>query len=199
MTVVEFLRHGATETEGALLGRTNPPLSARGRAAIARQTSGRTWSAIVASPLARARASAEIAAAHADGDIVIDPDWAEIDFGDWDGQQRSDLAQDPRLAAFYENPDANPPPDGETMQSVRARVTAALDRLAAREDGPVLVVAHGGTIRMALSVMLAIPLERLWAVRIACATLIRVEMGAHADHGLWGELIDIVQPNERAS
>lgn len=196
MTVVDFLRHGATETKGALLGRTDPPLSARGRNAVARQTKGRTWTAIVTSPLMRAKASARVAVGLSGCTVEIDPDWVEIGFGDWDGKQRSDLAQDPRLAAFYENPDANPPPHGEAMADVRMRVTDALNRLAKREDGPVLVVAHGGSIRVALAVLLGIPLERLWAVRIACATLIRVEIGVHPQHGLWGELIEIVQPQE---
>lgn len=194
MTVVEFLRHGTTEDDGALLGRTDPPLSALGRNTIARQTAGRAWPAIVASPLERAAGSAGIAALGSGMSVEIDPGWTEIHFGDWDGKARSELAQDPRLAAFYDDPDANPPPNGETMEIVRTRVTAALDRLASRAEGPVLVVAHGGSIRMALSVLLGIPLERLWAIRIACATLIRVQMGAHPVHGLWGELVEIVQP-----
>lgn len=194
VTVVEFLRHGTTEDDGALLGRTDPLLAVLGREAVARQTTGRKWSAIIASPLKRAKASAQIAAGSSGQSVEIDPGWTEIHFGDWDGKARSELAQDQRLAAFYDDPDANPPPNGETMQLVRARVTAALDRLVSRDAGPVLVVAHGGSIRMALSVLLGIPLERLWAIRIACGTLIRVQMGAHPVHGLWGELVEIAQP-----
>jgi alpha-ribazole phosphatase len=198
MIVVDFLRHGETESEGALLGRTDPLLSALGRDTlarqIARQSAGRAWEAIVASPLERAKASATIAAGVSGRTIEIDAGWSEIDFGDWDGCALSDLALDPRLAAFYANPDHNPPPNGETMQSVRTRVTSALGRIVSREAGLVLVVAHGGTIRVALSVLLAVPLERLWAIRIACGTVIRVEVGEHPSHGLWGELIGIVQP-----
>ncbi|MCC7254201.1 histidine phosphatase family protein [Hyphomicrobium sp.] len=196
MTVVDFLRHGETETRDTLLGRTDAPLCAAGCEAVARQIAGRTWGGIVASPLKRARETAEILALTGEQSVEVDPDWREIDFGDWDGRPRRDLAEDARLAAFYKNPDANPPPNGESMDAVRARVASALDRLAAKGDGPVLVVAHGGSIRMALSILLAIPLERLWAVRIACATLIRVEMGTHPMHGLWGEIIEITQPPE---
>lgn len=192
MTTVDFLRHGETEARGALLGRTDAPLAPSGRAAVVRQTQGRAWAAIVASPLARAQASAEIAAGGRR--VETDADWREIDFGDWDGRPQREIAGEARLAAFYADPDANPPPNGEAMGAVRQRVTAALERIARRGEAPVLVVAHGGSIRMALSVLLAIPLERLWAIRIACATLIRVELGADPAQGLWGEVVEIVQP-----
>jgi len=192
VTAVDFLRHGETEAPESLLGRTDAPLASSGRAAVARQIQGRAWVAIVASPSGRTRASAEIAADG--GTIETDADWREIDFGDWDGRPRREIAGEARLGAFYADPDANPPPNGEAMGAVRRRVAAALERLAAREDGPVLVVAHGGSIRMALSVLLGIPLERLWAIRIACATLIRVELGADPAQGLWGEIVEIVQP-----
>ncbi len=192
MTAVDFLRHGETEAPEVLLGRTDAPLAPNGRAAVARQTQGRAWAAIVASPAARTQASAEIAAGGRT--IETDADWREIDFGDWDGRPRREIAGETRLGAFYADPEANPPPNGETMGAVRQRVAAALGRIAARGDGPVLVVAHGGSIRMALSVLLAIPFARLWAIRIACATRIRVELGADPAQGLWGEIVEIVQP-----
>jgi alpha-ribazole phosphatase len=200
VTVVDFLRHGETDMPEALLGRTDPPLSRAGREGAARQLAGGTWTAIVASPLERARTTAEIAVERTHQAVEIDADWREIDFGHWDGRPRRDLADDKRLAAFFDNPDANPPPNGETMRAVRTRVTSALERIVERGDGPVLVVAHGGSIRMALSVLLGISLERLWAIRIACATRVRVEMGTDPAHGLWGQIIEVAQcPDEATS
>lgn len=197
--VVDFLRHGETEAGDALLGRTDPPLSAAGREGVTREIRARQWSAIVTSPLLRARETAAIAAMHGGQTIEIDPAWREIDFGDWDGQPRQSLIGDARLAAFYTSPDANPPPNGESMGAVRTRVTGALERIAAREQGPVLVVAHGGTIRMTLSVLIGVPLERLWAIRIACLTRIRVGMGVDPTYGLWGEIVEIAQPGEEGA
>lgn len=196
MTSVDFLRHGETAFANDLLGRSDPPFSGAGCKAVTRQLAGRTWAAVVASPLARARETAEIATHWSAQDVEVDPDWREMDFGDWEGRSRADLAADDRFAAFYADPEANPPPNGENASAVRARVDAALRRLAARRDDPVLVVAHGGTIRMALSILVGLPLERLWAVRIACATRVRVEMGTHPEHGLWGEIVEIAQPEE---
>ena len=152
---------------GRLLGRRDAPLSDEGRAAVERQVRGRAWSAIVTSPLGRARETADIAARVSSAPIEIAPDWQEIDFGAW---------------------------DGAPMHDVRRRIGRALDDLATRDSGPVLVVAHGGAIRVALSIVLAIPFERLWAVRLGCATRITVEMGRSASHGLWGEIVEIAQP-----
>lgn len=197
MTVVDFLRHGETELPEALIGRTDPSLSAAGRASVARQIRGRTWSAIITSPLRRALETARIAASGTT--VEPDADWREIDFGDWDGRLRCDLADDARLTAFFSDPEANPPPGGETMKAVRARVASALERIAAQGGGPVLVVAHGGSIRMALSILLGISLERLWAIRISCATLIRVELGSDPVHGLWGQIVEIAQCPGEAS
>lgn len=177
-----------------MLGRTDAPLSEKGRAAVAHQIAQREWSAILSSPLVRACETAEIASGASGAAAEIDPAWREIDFGDWDGMPRKTLAEDPRFAAFYANPEEHGPPNGEPTAEVRARITDALSRLAER-DGPTLVVTHGGAIRMALSVLLAIPLERLWAIRIAYATRVRVEMGIHPRHGLWGEIIEIAQPS----
>ncbi|NJR43628.1 MAG: hypothetical protein HC767_14245 [Akkermansiaceae bacterium] len=40
--------------------------------------------------------------------------------------------------------------------------------------------------RMALAVLLGLPLDRLWSIRIGYATRVRVEMGSDPAHGLWG-------------
>jgi alpha-ribazole phosphatase len=195
MTTIDFLRHGATDAGDALLGRTDPPLGEAARATVARLAIRPEWTAVVASPLRRARETAEIVAAGNGLSVEIDPDWREIDFGDWDGKAGRALSSDTRFQEFYADPDAHPPPGGEAMSEVRARVTQALERCAARGPGPLLVVAHAGTIRVALSGLLGIPLKHLWAIRIACATLIRVDMGNDPVHGLWGEIVEIAQPD----
>jgi len=194
MIRVDFMRHGDADAGDALLGRSDPPLSDAGRTAATRQLAGLSWLLVVSSPLRRARETAEIATHWSGETVELDPAWREMDFGDWEGAARSALGKE-RLAAFYANPDAAPPPNGEPLAAVRARVTDALERLAARGSDPVLVVAHGGTIRVALSVLIGLPFERLWAIRIACATRIGIMMGSHPGHGLWGEIIEIAQPD----
>jgi alpha-ribazole phosphatase len=194
MTAIAFLRHGRTQAEGRLLGRTDAPLTEAGREAVAGQVAGRYWDAIVASPLGRAQETAAVAAKASGLAIVTDPAWREIDFGIWDGRPLADLANDARFIAFQADPESNPPPNGEPYADVRRRVHAALRELARDEHKRVLVVAHGGTIRTALSVLLALPLPRLFAIRLSHATCVSLRMGWTETQGLWGELIEIVQP-----
>lgn len=197
MIAIDFLRHGETTRPGALLGRTDAPLADTGRRSIERQVAGRTWQAVVSSPLRRARESAEAIAATLGLPLEVEPDWAEIDFGDWDGQEIAALRADPatasKLGAVYADPTTLVAPNGETYREVEARVRRALYALAAR-DGTVLVMAHGGTIRTALSLALPIPLASLWSLRIDCATRVRVNLGIFEGHGLWGEITEIAQP-----
>jgi alpha-ribazole phosphatase len=195
-TAIDFLRHGRTQAEGHLLGRTDAPLTEVGHKAVAAQVAGRTWGAIVASPLARAQETAALAARASGLAVETDPAWREIDFGEWDGRPLADLANDARFVAFQADPEANAPPHGEPFADVRLRVQAALRELVRKEQKRVLVVAHGGTIRTALSALLAIPLQRLWAIRLSHATRVSVRMGWTDAHGLWGELVEIVQPPE---
>jgi len=193
-TAIDFLRHGRTQAEGRLLGRTDAPLTEAGRKAVVSQVAGRSWDAIVASPLARAQETAAIAARGSGLAVQTDPAWREIDFGEWDGRPLADLANDARFEAFQADPEANAPPHGEPFTEVRLRVQAALRELARNDQKRVLIVAHGGTIRTALSVLLAIPLQRLWAIRLSHATRVSMRMGWTDAHGLWGELVEIVQP-----
>jgi alpha-ribazole phosphatase len=194
MTAIDFLRHGRTVAEGRLLGRTDAPLAETGLAAVVAQVAGRSWEAIVASPLARAQQTAAVAA-HVTGlTLKTDPAWREIDFGEWDGQPLADLANDARFSAFQADPETNAPPGGEPLPDVRRRVQAALRDLISSGQNRVLVAAHGGTIRTALSVLLAIPLQRLWSIRLLHATRVSVRIGWTDAHGLWGELVEIVQP-----
>lgn len=195
--VVDFLRHGETERPRALLGQTDVDLSPKGRSDIARQVKDGAWAEIICSPLIRAVQSAEIAARNAGCNAEIDTRWAEIDFGEWDGRDLSELQSDPTVAAslnsFYEDPTKLSAPGGEAYEDVNTRVNSALTELLDRQ-GPILVVAHGGTIRIALARLLGIHIAKLWAIRIECATRLRLTVGQHPRHGLWGELTEIAQP-----
>jgi broad specificity phosphatase PhoE len=99
--VLYYIRHGETDwnVEGRLQGRHDPDLNAVGRrqAAVcsdilrdllARDGQSPAGCGYVASPLQRARQTAEIVRAAlglAPGDYRIDPRLAEIAFGEWEG------------------------------------------------------------------------------------------------------------------
>ncbi len=84
--LIDLLRHGETQMPGRLLGRTDPPLSEAGWRQMERQTAGRSWDVVVASPRRRTEAGAARVAAERGRTLRIDADWAELDFGAWDGR-----------------------------------------------------------------------------------------------------------------
>lgn len=197
--IVDFLRHGETGRAGFLDGRTDFPPSAEGWAQFRRQTDGRRWPRIITSHMRRANDCAVALAVKTGAALKVDPDWAELDFGLWDGLTRSDIEARAEWsaahAAFHADPVAHPPPGGETWPVFSSRVVGALHRVAASADeGPFLVVAHGGSIRAALAAACGFEQTALWALRIGHGTLVRVELGTDAGGRLWGEIVEIRQP-----
>ena len=196
--IVDLMRHGSTGRDGFIDGRADWPPTDAGRAQIERQTQGRAWSSIRSSPLQRAREPAMRVAAALRLTATVDADWAELDFGQWDGRRRAEIEASPEgraaLAAFHADPVAHPPPGGEAWSGFEERIGRALARLLDDGREPALIVTHAGPIRMALSLACGFPLDRLWALRIGYGTRVRVEIGRGDDGRPWGEIVEIVQP-----
>jgi alpha-ribazole phosphatase len=197
--LIDLLRHGTTGRDGYLDGRTDHAVSAEGRTQFKSQTVHRDWPTIVTSPLRRAREAAQRLAGARNLALRIDEDWAELDFGVWDGRHKSELEAEPAiqaaLAAFYRDPSTNPPPGGEAWASFEARIGRALRRLARSAcPGPVLVVTHAGPMRLALAIVCGLPLDSLWALRIGFGTRIRVNLEVVANDKFWGEIVEVSQP-----
>jgi broad specificity phosphatase PhoE len=121
------------------------------RAAVA--LSGLPISAVIASPLERARETAEILARGWALPVRTDPQLMDTDVGSWSGALVDDLNKnDPAWKAFVEHP--NQPPAGvEGFEAVRARAVAAVDdALKDATTGNYLVlVAHADIIKLILA------------------------------------------------
>lgn len=155
-----FLRHG--EVAGAAhvyRGRSDAPLTPRGReqmhAALAVLPE---WGAIVSSPAQRCLDFAREAAVARALDCNVDADWQELDFGAWEGLRPDEAAaRDPAAhAAFVRDPRRHPPPGGESLDALDARVGAALGRLGETARAPTLVVTHAGAMRAVLAQVLGL-------------------------------------------
>lgn len=199
MPLISLLRHGEPEQPGLLLGRTDPVLSDLGWRQFRQQTAACAWSRIVSSPLRRSREPAEVLAKEHGLPYQLDSDWSELDFGIWDGRPPAELRADPATAAeldrFYVDEHAPAPPKGESWQALNVRVAGALGRLVEmRDDGSVLVVTHAGPMRCALSLACGIPFAQTWAFRIDYGTRITLRVGSEDGWGIWGEIVEIMQP-----
>jgi len=160
---VVLARHAQSEGNalGVLQGQSDYALSARGveqARALARRWSDerRQFDAIIASPLMRARQTAEIVAAALGGlPVEIDADWMERNNGRMAGLRPDEIdAQGlrPAFVHIYQ-------PVGETGESqweLFLRAGRAVQTLLSRPPGAYLVVSHGGILNLALYAILGI-------------------------------------------
>jgi alpha-ribazole phosphatase len=169
---LHLLRHGAPETPGLLMGRTDGAPTPEGIAACTAQAVDLGIEHLVASDLRRSRAAGETIGAATALPLTIDPRWRELDFGDWDGQPGSAVDPD-ALGRFWDDPDANPPPGGERWSSLVQRVSAAIGDLA---PVPTLIITHGGAMRAALHVLCGFDQHQLWAFDLPYAALLSLRV-----------------------
>jgi alpha-ribazole phosphatase len=169
---LHLLRHGAPETPGLLMGRTDGIPTVDGIAACSAQAQDLGIEHLIASDLRRSRAAGEAIGAATGLPLTIDPRWRELDFGDWDGKAASAVDRDV-FGRFWADPDANPPPGGERWSSLVARVSAAIGDLA---PIPTLVVTHGGAMRAALHVLCGFDQRQLWAFDLPYAALLSLHI-----------------------
>jgi probable phosphoglycerate mutase len=156
-TTILLVRHGETDwnRDQRVQGQSDPPLNELGREQsreLAATLAGERVDAIYASDLRRARETAEILAAELGLPVVVDPDLRELDFGDWEGSTIDELtAQFPDAVERWRSGDEVPWDGGETREAMAERVRSAVRRLAAIHDGGrILLVAHGGPVRVLL-------------------------------------------------
>lgn len=166
------VRHGATEWSSArrFAGSRDIPLSEDGRRqceAVARALAESRPAAVWASPLERARTSAEILTKPHRLPVRLDGAFREMGFGQWEGLTREEVAaRFPReWEAWRTSPTAVTAPDGESVAAVAARVAAGLEALRSQHDGQtVILVSHAMVIRLLVLDALGLDLDRLWTV-----------------------------------
>ena len=181
MSALVFVRHGETDANrnGVLLGRLDPALNDTGRAqaeAVAKRLADAGATRVVASPLARARETAEIVATQCGLDVTVDERLIEVDYGEYDGMPLGDLPRD--LVKLWRTDPDFAPPGGESLASVRVRMAAfgaeLLDSLAA---GPVVAVSHVSPIKSAVLWALDLPDVYAWRLRLDNASVTRLAPG----------------------
>jgi probable phosphoglycerate mutase len=142
-----LVRHGETEWSKALrhTGRSDVPLTDCGRrrarslrALLASQSFGQ----VLASPLVRARETAELAG-YSDDAVDLDDDLREWDYGAFEGQTTADLRRRHGSFSIW----STPVPEGESLDDVAARADRVLHQLSARRER-CLLFSHGHFLRI---------------------------------------------------
>lgn len=169
-----LVRHGETEWNSLsrFQGQIDIPLNEEGLCQ-ARRLSARFegWrpSVIYSSPLSRARTTAElIAAGVPETPFVLLDGLAEMGFGSWEGRSIREVeSQEPELFQRWMNsPFECPPPEGESHSLLEERVRKALKDITGAEGERLVVVSHGGILRIILALLFDIPLSTVWRMRV---------------------------------
>jgi probable phosphoglycerate mutase len=152
-----LLRHGETEWSrtGQHTGRTDVPLTPRGEAdarALGGSLGAFRFTLVLASPLQRARRTAELAGLAPE----LDDDLMEWDYGAYEGlttpQIREEVGYD--WTVFEHGVPSGETP-GESVEDVAARAARVVRRATdAMAHGDVVLVAHGHLLRVLAAVFL---------------------------------------------
>ena len=156
-----LVRHGqiAANLTQHWHGSTDSPLTPHGEREVELvanylSASGRTVSAIYASPLQRTRDTGQGIAAALRLPLALDPALREYGIGELEGTHYKDLQEQQffmRVAADHEYA----PAGGESIAAVARRVAAALQRISDAHRGKeVVVVSHGAALGIALGHLL---------------------------------------------
>ena len=148
-----LIRHGRTGYSGKYIGSRDVPLSVAGRLQVKELSailSGSCTEKILASPMLRCRQSCEIL--FPEEAVSYEKDLREINFGRWEGLSFQEIAvMDPDIVnAWATGASTFCFPGGECLGSFIERVEKAGKRIASLPEKDIIIIAHGGVIRMLL-------------------------------------------------
>lgn len=174
-----LIRHGKTGYSGRYIGSSDVPLSADGCRQISElktKMPDTAASAVIASPMLRCRQScALLFPGHP---VVYEDDLKEIDFGRWEGLSFPEIAaMDPEYVDLWAGGSVSFRfPEGEGLGHFISRVQEAGNRIASFSEDTVVVVAHGGVIRLLLCYFLKIDPSHYLLFKIAKGKFATLEL-----------------------
>lgn len=176
-----LVRHGRTPANaaGLLQGRLDQPLDELGeRQAVAvadfvRRSVDRV-DAVVSSPLARARQTADAFGLP----VEVDDRWLELAYGKYEGVPHADVPSE--VWNLWRADPLFVPEGGESLAALDVRVRSACHDLVdrSREDH-VVVVSHVSPMKSAVAWALGVDLGISWRSHLSHASVCRIEMRQH--------------------
>jgi probable phosphoglycerate mutase len=179
-TTIYLIRHGETpmtpERRFSGSGTNDPGLSDTGltqAAAVAKVVEEIKPDVLISSPMKRAQQTAQAIAQSTHLPIIEDEIWTELSFGHWDGLTNQEVRE--KFSEEYEawlSSTAIAPKDGESHNSIAARIEAGLSHLVDTYPGKkVVVVTHNMVIRHAVRITVGAPIESVFHVDITPASV----------------------------
>ncbi|MDO4238006.1 alpha-ribazole phosphatase family protein [Pseudomonas sp.] len=177
---LDVLRHGETELGGGLRGSLDDALTAKGWEQMRTAVAGRgPWDRLISSPLQRCARFAQELGERLDLPVSLEKDLQELHFGAWEGQSAAALMETDAegLGLFWADPYSFTPPQGEPVGAFSERVMGAVSRLRQAHAGErVLLISHGGVMRLLLARARGLPREQLLNVEVGHGGLFNLQV-----------------------
>lgn len=175
-----IVRHGETDynTQRRWQGHLDIPLNSAGMEQAEKAAAylkNEAIDAIFASDLKRAFVTAQAIAKPKQMKVIAEPRLREINVGAFQGLTRAQMSERfPDELVRWNTDDGFAPPQGESRLQLQERAFAAWQDIAKREDmTSVMLVSHGGTLRMLLRKLF--PLEEIDNLRFGNTSLSIIE------------------------
>lgn len=170
MVKLYLVRHGETEAnqQGVYYGRHDAPLTQRGieqSRRLAEVLADITFNRIIISSLRRTKQTAKILIPDSTVAFESNPNFDELDFGDWEGKHYQQLIKEDnkRYTAWCDDWINQAPPNGESFRQFKNRIEGAFNLLIDDcPDGTVLFVGHQGVLRVIMLLLLKMPEHGFW-------------------------------------
>lgn len=178
-----LLRHGATVAGARFCGSADVALTPDGLRQMwtAIDNTKHNWNVIITSPSRRCADFAHALSQQGQLTFRIDKRLREIHFGAWEGKTAHELMQNhsDALSLFWSDPARYTPPDAESLADFKTRVLSAWHDLLNQYGGEkILIVTHGGVIRVLLCHAHQHPVNRLLEFDVPPASLNHIDVGS---------------------
>lgn len=178
-----MVRHGETEANvsGIYSGWTNYSLTAKGEKQVKKVVEylkHENIDVIYSSPLDRALKIAKAIADETNKDIEIVDSLREINFGIFEGKTHEEIKRDHKdeyknWSEDYVNYRVS---QGESLRDLHDRINEFVNELKkTNEDKTYLLVTHGGTIGVLITILLGLDMEKMWNFKIPPGSVAEIE------------------------
>ena len=211
MTTFYVVRHGETEWNkaGRIQGQQNSVLNEEGlsqanaAARALKRMPPKSLTQLVSSDLGRTLQTAVPIAAALGLPVQQDNRLRERAFGVFEGLERTQMqAQYPQEFARWQSRDPHyRVPGGESLEDMRARLSASFHEMAARwPHENVVVISHGGVLDVLYRIAMNIASEapRTWTLANASLNLIAIDAALQWKVLDWGDVAHLAQSEDES-
>jgi len=186
------MRHGEVDNKAVFRGHTDDPLNENGYRQMINALADYSTDVVVSSPLRRCSEFTKSWCDENKQSMIIVHDFKEINFGDWDGKNIEQIETQNSLALqkFWNDPVNNTPPGAESLNDFKRRIIKGWEALITQyKDKNVLLVTHGGVIKMIIAHILSVPMEKLLSIEVPLASITRIRVSVDEQSNVYCSLV----------